>query len=410
MESAHEEVNVVNNVSNKNGSLTKGTTPKRKWVKKRARNNELKIHMQKSPVQPTPLAHEILTPNGPNHANKAQSSNEVPQLKGKDLLTQPSAPPIASSLSVKSASMFTQNTSCPTSSSKPTFKSAMNIEWVAGNRFRFWDKRMNIAQVWFLHRGLRDLKILSWNVRGSVNKDVRRYSRELISKHKLDCVFLMETHCLFAAAIVFWKRLGYVACDIVEARGHSGGIWVLVKENSDFSFAPFNTFHQCITFSISKGSHRWLCSAIYANPSPILHERLWNHLTEFNTDSLSWLLLGDFNEILLPLEFTWSRKNLHLNMIHKRLGRALSNCAWRNLFAEAIAETLCRVHSDHNPILVQCGSFFAESINRPFRFQAAWTTHKDFSDIVHQAWLKGMSLGIILKSKRGWKLASMGFN
>ncbi|KAK7259110.1 hypothetical protein RIF29_24708 [Crotalaria pallida] len=80
------------------------------------------------------------------------------------------------------------------------------------------------AQLWLLHRGQRDLKILSWNVRGAVNKDGRRYARELISKHKPDCVILMETHCLFAAATIFWKSLGYVACEIVEARGHSGGL------------------------------------------------------------------------------------------------------------------------------------------------------------------------------------------
>ncbi|KAK7256148.1 hypothetical protein RIF29_29583 [Crotalaria pallida] len=140
MEGAHDEVKVVNNVSNKTASLTKGTTPKRKWVKKRARNNELKIHMQKSPVQPTPLAHEVLTPNGPNCTNKAQFPNEKPQLKGKDLLTHPSAPLIASSLLVKSSSMVSQITSCPTSSAKPTFNSTMNIEWVAGNRFRFRDE------------------------------------------------------------------------------------------------------------------------------------------------------------------------------------------------------------------------------------------------------------------------------
>ncbi|KAK7257501.1 hypothetical protein RIF29_31523 [Crotalaria pallida] len=137
MESAHDEINTVKNVSIKGGSPTKGAAPKRKWVKKRSRHNEVKIHSQTSPVQPTPLAHDNLNPNGPNYTNKAQIVVEEPLAKSKELLTLPTIS--ASSLSLHNTAGISKNTSCPSSTLQPTFKSAMNIEWVTGNRFRFRD-------------------------------------------------------------------------------------------------------------------------------------------------------------------------------------------------------------------------------------------------------------------------------
>lgn len=76
-------------------------------------------------------------------------------------------------------------------------------------------------------------------------------------------------------------------------------------------------------------------------------------------------------------------------MVAKRLDRALSNCAWLNLFPEAYLENLYRFHSDHRPIILRCKGFITEKQARPFCFQAAWLTHKEFPSMVEQAWAKG---------------------
>lgn len=51
-------------------------------------------------------------------------------------------------------------------------------------------------------------------------------------------------------------------------------------------------------------------------------------------------------------------------------------------------EVQCRLHSDHNPILVRCGGLPEERGPRPFRFEAAWVTHEDYHQVVHRAWTR----------------------
>ncbi|KAK7290865.1 hypothetical protein RIF29_05603 [Crotalaria pallida] len=132
-ESSHVQEQSMKNVTNKSGSHSKGATPKIKWVRKRSRNNEVKIHNQGSPSQPTI---DTLASNGPNNSIKAQIARKEPHSKGKATVGFSSATTKPSSSSVLSTSL---NTTSSPSSSKPNFKSAMNIEWVAGNRFCFTD-------------------------------------------------------------------------------------------------------------------------------------------------------------------------------------------------------------------------------------------------------------------------------
>nr|TKS03796.1 hypothetical protein D5086_0000149420 [Populus alba] len=97
-----------------------------------------------------------------------------------------------------------------------------------------------------------------------------------------------------------------------------------------------------------------------------------------------WMLIGDFNEVLLPSEsiggiflhvkagkfsevlsacnltdleakgfkFTWHHHIQGVRHLAKKLDRALVNLEWRDKFPEAFAENLGRLHSDHHPILL----------------------------------------------------------
>nr|KYP64025.1 Transposon TX1 uncharacterized [Cajanus cajan] len=132
-----------------------------------------------------------------------------------------------------------------------------------------------------------------------------------------------------------------------------------------------------------------------------------------------WLVLGDFNEIMMSTEcrggrfsmarasqfmevlndcnlldmgakglrFTWYRNQRGV-VIAKRLDRAVCNVAWQAMFPEAYVENLCRVYSDHCPLLLRREGSRDKSQDRPFRFQAAWATHKDFERVVREAWCR----------------------
>lgn len=274
----------------------------------------------------------------------------------------------------------------------------------------------------FIMIEFQDFSVLCWNIRGAINVVGRRHTRELINKFRPSMVILVENHCAFSRAMKFWKKLGYDVGCCYEANGQSGGIWILIESTSNFSVQILDSFHQAVTVSVCKGNSKWCVSAVYASHMPAPRDILWDHLISLRGSiSEPWLLMGDFNEILLPTEvrggnfianraakfsevldrcglldlkakggkFTWFRKTQGNQHIHKRLDRAFSYCNWRIKFPEAFDENLPTLHSDHCPILLRCNDVIPERKTRPFWFQAAWLSHNDFPAFVHEAWGKG---------------------
>ncbi|XP_028094850.1 uncharacterized protein LOC114294871 [Camellia sinensis] len=71
----------------------------------------------------------------------------------------------------------------------------------------------------------------------------------------------------------------------------------------------------------------------------------------------------------------------------ERLDRTMSNDKWRALFPEGTVRTLPRTYSDHSPLVVLTqGMHSSNPKNRPFRFEAAWLCHPNFSDVVLNSW------------------------
>lgn len=204
--------------------------------------------------------------------------------------------------------------------------------------------------------------------------------------------------------------MGYAPVAIVEAQGHSGGLWVLQHTGLSFSISVFDAGDRSITLELSKGHQKWYCTGLYANPNPIQRHLLWNYLSSLK-DSIHgpWFIIGDFNEVLflgdikggmfvqrradalfqvmnhcdlvdLPIsggKFTWHCKRQGQRYMAKKLDRAMANLEWRMAFPEATTEVLNRHHSDHNPLFMRCGPPQSRG-TCPFRFEAAWLTHLDY--------------------------------
>jgi hypothetical protein len=113
----------------------------------------------------------------------------------------------------------------------------------------------------------------------------------------------------------------------------------------------------------------------------------WEYLVSLKpTLTGPWLLIGDLNEIILPSEsrggkFLINRAARFQEVIREwclldlglqGLDRALNDCDWRIQFPEAFVEHLCRLHFHHNPIFLR---------DRPFRFEAAWTSQEGYLSI-----------------------------
>lgn len=266
-----------------------------------------------------------------------------------------------------------------------------------------------------------NFSILSWNVRGAANTKGKRHVRELIRKYHSSLFVLMETHVQFDSMKRFWCQQGYEVVAIEEAIGHSSGLWVLSSDNR-ISISILESNAQAVTICIKCGRAKWVCSLVYASPTPSTRDQFWLYLEDLRGRIMDpWLLLGDFNEVLLPSEvrggvfcsnrarrfsevlenctlvdlgatgsrYTWRRSSNRIRTVFKRLDRAVSDCDWRNSFPEAFVENPCRMHSDHNPMLLRCGGLPAFRGTRPFRFEAIWTSHQDSKKVVGEAWNKG---------------------
>ncbi|CAJ2635885.1 unnamed protein product [Trifolium pratense] len=266
---------------------------------------------------------------------------------------------------------------------------------------------------------LNDISILSWNIRGAQNNNSRRHLKEVIRKYNPIFLAILETHVPYARLSSFWTTNGYTPVHIVEANGHSGGIWLLKQAATTFIATVTDSNQYSITFSVNHGDALSHCTCVYASPNPTLRNNFWDYLVHISQTIVGpWMLIGDFNETLLPSDqrggifhhvrasrfaqlmdhcglldltttggrFTWHRNNNGIRILSKKLDRGLANVEWRLAFPEAFVEILCRFHSDHNPLLLRFGGLPIIRGPRPFRFEAAWIDHNDYSALVESAW------------------------
>ena len=140
------------------------------------------------------------------------------------------------------------------------------------------------------------------------------------------------------------------------------------------------TIHAFVQVCPSNPSFGWIFTAIYANPHLSSCLQLWDNLFSFASFlSLPWLIVGYFNDItsnneslscsppncsrishfndflnncnLLDLGYngpccTWSNKR-DLNLVMKRLDRALCTPIWQLLFQDTTVTDLPKISSDH---------------------------------------------------------------
>lgn len=132
--------------------------------------------------------------------------------------------------------------------------------------------------------------------------------------------------------------------------------------------------------------------------------------------NLPWVLVGDFNCILLADElspslgasssfrtwvdrnalidlgyvgtrFTWSHGHSVSKRRAARLDRALCCDQWRRDFPATIVHHLSHGYSDHCPLLLDLSGAGDDRLGeRPFRFMASWMLHKDYFWWMEKEW------------------------
>ncbi|KAJ8423447.1 hypothetical protein Cgig2_008936 [Carnegiea gigantea] len=277
--------------------------------------------------------------------------------------------------------------------------------------------------------------IMVWNVRGAASKDFHLTLKELINRYNPSVIGLLETKISGQNADEVCRKIGLLGFKgqfREEARGFSGGIWFFWRNNITLHLIQSSRQH--ITMKVLRqGETPWIFSTIYGSPNEVSRQNLWTALTTFNSsNSLPWLLVGDFNDTksmeerlncsnnlsrrcalfnywienngLIDLgfsgpRFTWSTGNTISSKKFARLDRALCNSLWRSNFAEASVRHLLQNQSDHHPLLIHLHSASPHThIQRPFKFQAAWLYHDKFADYLLANWREEVPLYPLLQS------------
>ncbi|XP_028112975.1 uncharacterized protein LOC114311106 [Camellia sinensis] len=231
------------------------------------------------------------------------------------------------------------------------------------------------------------LCLLFWNCQGAGNNNFKRNLNDIIRTHKPEILVLLETKVPFSKMGNFFNRLGFTASTIVDPVGRVEGIWI-VWDTSQVTVRASSATSQAIHATIHKADYdEWVLAAVYASPSPVMRDQLWDNLEDVaGTMGKPWLVAGDFNDFATQGErrsftsrnstvrnqkfldrvnncnlmdlgssgpsMTWTNNRKGLANTMERLDRAMCNSEWRTMFPEATVRILPRTYSDHSPLLV----------------------------------------------------------
>lgn len=243
-------------------------------------------------------------------------------------------------------------------------------------------------------------RVISWNCCGARSPQFLWNARELIKTFRPSIFLILEPPISSSAADVVCRRLGRREWVRSEAKGFSGGIWVLWNRE-EVNLRVIHVEKHFVHMIVNEGKPTaWILTAVYASPQHHLRPPIWDSIVTIKRDA-PWALMGDFNCTLKEGErnktrgysrqflswvnhmglidagfsgliFTWNHGHVLESRQSARLDRGLCDGEWRRTFPEASVIHLPHSHSDHSPILLQTSPYdSSETSRRPFRFFAA---------------------------------------
>ncbi|KAL4363826.1 hypothetical protein GQ457_04G030920 [Hibiscus cannabinus] len=230
------------------------------------------------------------------------------------------------------------------------------------------------------------MKILNWNVCGLGKL---RAVRRLKNKLRDVCpqlLFLIETKLSKVRMESAIRKCGFQCGFDVAAVGSRGGLSLGWSSDVNVSIRSFSQFHIDADITEVSSSSTWRFTGFYGNPVESLRHHSWDLLRQLGIDqSLPWVVMGDFNEILLASEKKGGLVHSERNM--EAFRSALSDCDLSDL--DAAIEHLPHAFSDHAPVMLNT-LVYPSNAGRGnfahFRFDANWTLEEDCGVLIRDFW------------------------
>ncbi|XP_024200679.1 uncharacterized protein LOC112204026 [Rosa chinensis] len=263
-----------------------------------------------------------------------------------------------------------------------------------------------------------DMEILSWNCRGICNTTTTRALKDLIAQNRPQIIFLCETKISNIKDFQTLSRaLGFPHSKEFLSEGQSGGLGLFWTDEVDLHVRTSSAHHIDAEIRGAPGEPRWRLTGFYGYSRTNDRDHSWKLLRELSDlDSLPWVIIGNFNEILdsgekingpiraerqmrgfrdalgygdlLDLGFQGTKSTWWNSDTQLRLDRAVCTPTWFDIYGYAKVTHLPLSDSDHIPILLHASTI--PVAKRPkyhrFKFEAYWLQHADCDPLVHEVW------------------------
>ncbi|XP_060969635.1 uncharacterized protein LOC133036885 [Cannabis sativa] len=146
------------------------------------------------------------------------------------------------------------------------------------------------------------MSIISWNCRGLGNPRVYQFLVDLVVQKKPNFLFLCETFSGKEKLERLRVKLGFDGLFSIYARGHSGGLAMLWRNDSEARLLGYSFNH--IDMEISEdASSPWRLAGVYGDPNRSLRYKTWDLLRTLRLESnLPWCVIGDLNNVTSHLD------------------------------------------------------------------------------------------------------------
>lgn len=211
--------------------------------------------------------------------------------------------------------------------------------------------------------------------------------------------------------------LSFSHSEEVLNEGRSGGLGLFWGDGVKVRVRSKSTRFIDAELEGGPGDPRWRFTWFYGHPKTSLRHLSWQAIRDLcDEDSLPWVLIGDFNEILTVAEkeagrrrrecqmrgfqevvayadlidlgyvgskFTWSNRHTKI-----RLDRSLATTSWSDIFPNSRVIVLPPSILDHSPLLLQACSGPIVQVQKfhRFRFESFWLQHPECDQVVNSHW------------------------
>lgn len=95
--------------------------------------------------------------------------------------------------------------------------------------------------------------------------------------------------------------------------------------------------------------------------------------------------------------FTWIKSRGTNLKVEERLDKAFTSYEWRDLFPTVKLTNLIAWHTDHSPILLECGLIYRSCNKHTFKFENSWLQEAKIEEVVTRGLQQGINFDVTSK-------------